>query len=138
MDYLQALAAVCRLDLAVGHLPVRVVGFPLDQVAAYSPDQTADSQRALVGGCPPVRVVVCPLDLVAVFLQDLAVVFQLGLEVECPLGLHPTAATYPLGPYLLRNWRKEVCSNIPTSSNPTCDKSVVPNPSFQRTAYGGR
>ena len=112
MDYLQALEAVCRLDLGAGHLPVRVVGFPLDQVA----------------GCPPALVVASLLDRVAVFLQGRAVVFQLGLEVECALDRHLNriAATYPLGRYLLSIWKKEVCSLTPTSSNPTCDESDRP------------
>lgn len=84
--YLQAQAVACRQGLAVEHLPVRVVGFPPDQVAGCPPDQVADYQRVPVGGCPPVRVAVSPLDLVAVFLQGLAVVSQLGQEVECPLA----------------------------------------------------
>lgn len=133
MDYLQALAAACRLALAVGHLTVRVVGFPLDPVAGYRPVQAAVFQRVPVAVSPPVPVVVSQLDPVVVFLQGLAAVFQLALEVECPLGRHRTAATYPLGMYSLQNWKGEVCSNMPTSSKLTCDKSDMPHPSLQRT-----
>jgi len=138
--YLQAPAAECPLGLGEAHRPVRVAGFPRDQVAGCPPGQAADFQQVLVAGCPPARGAACLLARGAVFLQGQAVVFQLAPGVGCTLDRHPIliAATYLHGQYSLKNSKREVCSTMPTSSNPICDKSAgMPNKGMQATAYGG-
>jgi hypothetical protein len=118
--YIQAPAVECLLGMGVAHRLVRGVGFPLDQVAGCPWGQMVDFQPVLVVVCPPARGAASLLVQGAVFLQGLVVDFQLTPEVGCILGRHLNLieATYLHGQYLSKNSKKEVCSILPTSSNP--------------------
>ncbi len=111
--YLQVPVAECPLGLGEAHRPVRVAGF----------------QQVLVAGCPPARGAVSRLAREVVFRQGPEADFQLAPEVGCVLDLRPIliAATYLHGQFSLKNSKTEVCSIMPTSSNPICDMSGPPS-----------
>jgi hypothetical protein len=110
----------CRRARVEEHLPVPAAASQRGLAAGCRRDQAVGYRRAQVAACLPDRVAASQRGLVAVSQRGPAAVSQLVLEAGCQQAYPPIGATSPRGQSSFRNSRSGVCTNMPTSSDPTC------------------